>query len=215
MAKRTIKTLKKKGTVSKAVIKKAVKSVKKPKAVKKGEIDKPRTRKKPKPQLVASTDIWNKKIDTSLLKEHNISPAQVVEVMTKKNITADKAIEMIIDKTTPIVQKQATKSITEPPKPKRVSLTQLLKTDSVKDVLKERLEQINKHGFTVKDDAENYPNGEIRQAMIAILMKDPNRFPDNWTHPTHVKMFEKTDKELLTIVLALGLAEQDRRSYKE
>lgn len=81
-------------------------------------------------------------------------------------------------------------------------------------VSQERYEQLTKHGYDHVSDHDNYPNGELRDAAIAIAQRDPDlrrkSIPKGWDPNAWIKMCRKTAKERLIISAALMCAEIDR-----
>lgn len=85
-------------------------------------------------------------------------------------------------------------------------------------IARERKEQIEKHGFSVVDDAIYYENQELRNAAMFALTADEKYYPDNWESWFKKKMRTKRqsmeplefDIERLKIAGALIAAEIDR-----
>lgn len=84
----------------------------------------------------------------------------------------------------------------------------------------ERQEQIEKHGYTLQHDHDEYDgnteNGfeviesEIRDAIIGTLNQDRGNFPAFWDETRVGKICQKPYKERLIIAGALIAAEIDR-----
>lgn len=97
---------------------------------------------------------------------------------------------------------------------------QLLKTGLWR-IIKERYEQLGKHGFDAGHDDEN-SRAELAQAAAYLISEGspaiPNNlfagFPDTWTKSWKERFDRKSDIEKLTIAGALIAAEIDRRLRK-
>jgi hypothetical protein len=88
----------------------------------------------------------------------------------------------------------------------------------IKLIAKERQEQIVKHGFSLKDDAEYYQDGELVQAALFCLEMVGNKFdhdpknawPETWDLHFENKIRGKSDIEKLIVAGALYMAENER-----
>ena len=74
----------------------------------------------------------------------------------------------------------------------------------------ERFEQLNKHGFDLKRDAELYKNGELVKA--AAFCMGYGEYPVNWDEYYKNKILSKTKGERMIIASAFLCAEFDRLS---
>lgn len=78
-------------------------------------------------------------------------------------------------------------------------------------IAQERQEQIEKHGYSIEEDENINPAGQLWQAAIAVIHGDVKELPDNWAPTSHMEhMCSKPWKERLTIAGALIAAEIDR-----
>lgn len=74
----------------------------------------------------------------------------------------------------------------------------------------ERKEQIDKHGFTSAHDKKSNSNGQLAEAAVFAITKDPYHFPENWDESWYNKLSNKKGIEALKIAGALIAAEIDR-----
>ncbi len=86
-------------------------------------------------------------------------------------------------------------------------------------IAKERKEQLEKHGRTIKFDVEQNSEGELRRGAIALLgysngEADIISLPHTWDNKLCAKMCAKSYKERLIIAGALIAAEIDRLQVK-
>lgn len=80
----------------------------------------------------------------------------------------------------------------------------------------ERSQQLNLHGFTVKDDVFHNSEGQLAYAAEVLLRSNPDGFkmPEGWKGAIWNKMINKPRKERMVIAGALIAAELDRLNYK-
>lgn len=76
-------------------------------------------------------------------------------------------------------------------------------------IAKERLEQIELHGFDAEHDASN-KNGELADAAAYLLTGESDLFPGSWLESWQTKLDGKGHKERLIAAGALIAAEIDR-----
>lgn len=89
-------------------------------------------------------------------------------------------------------------------------------------IVKEREEQLNKHGRTVEEDVKFNSNEQLREAALMLIL-DKNCFvaedkfyvPNGWDEQITTKMLNKPIKDRLVIAAALLAAEIDRLNYIE
>lgn len=84
-------------------------------------------------------------------------------------------------------------------------------------IMKERMEQIQKHGRTIEWDKENNDEEQILEAMLLLIastadhnMEAVQQPPNGWNEEIWTKMINKPIKEKLAIIGALAAAEIDR-----
>lgn len=85
-------------------------------------------------------------------------------------------------------------------------------------IAEERREQIEKHGFDLDKDAEDYSNYELYNAALYALTLERDKYPETWEFWWHDKMMAKQERmseeefwiERLKIAGALIAAEIDR-----
>ena len=86
-------------------------------------------------------------------------------------------------------------------------------------IAKERREQIEKHGRTIKNDRKTNSEGQLSFGAALLCCKEPYKFydptrdygkPKGWNKQIWVRMVSKTYKERLIIAGALIAAEIDR-----
>lgn len=80
-------------------------------------------------------------------------------------------------------------------------------------IYQERQEQIEKHGFSVKDDLSYSENELIKAALFCI---NPKQFewPFNWNEKFRDKIINKTEIERLSVAGAFIAAQIDRNYYE-
>lgn len=78
----------------------------------------------------------------------------------------------------------------------------------------ERAEQIEKHGWDVKNDA-NYSENELIKAALFAINPIQFEWPFYWQEKFRNKILDKTTIERLTVAGALIAAEIDRILKKE
>lgn len=80
--------------------------------------------------------------------------------------------------------------------------------------VKERHEQINKHGYTLEQDRVNkyYKNGELKQAALFFLTGEHKYYPKSWDQKYKQKRDKKTEIQQMVIAAALLMAEIDRKT---
>lgn len=83
--------------------------------------------------------------------------------------------------------------------------------DGVSLILKERLEQIEKHGFDSKHDG-NESAFNLSNAAVFALIQDDKYFPQEWDEKYKIKFLNKNYKQRLIIAGALLAAELDKIS---
>lgn len=78
--------------------------------------------------------------------------------------------------------------------------------------VKERHEQINKHGYTLERDRVNkyYKNGELLQAALFFLTGDEKYYPKSWDQKYKSKRKQKNEVQRIVVAIALLMAEVDR-----
>lgn len=81
-------------------------------------------------------------------------------------------------------------------------------------ILKERIEQIEKHGFTVDVDKVNN-NEELVRCAAAILTNDINLYPSWWEEVWWNKIMAKPRLEQIAIAGALCAADLDLKLEEE
>lgn len=87
-------------------------------------------------------------------------------------------------------------------------------------IARERKEQIEKHGRTIKQDVRLNENEQLAQGAEMLLAVsheegiDSMSFPDGWDHDVCEKMIGKPYKERLIIAGALIAAEIDRLNHQ-
>lgn len=87
-------------------------------------------------------------------------------------------------------------------------------TYGVENIRKERVEQIEVHGFSTKKDYENNKNGELIQAALYCIYGDQfHKWPDNWSNDFKEKIDSKINIGRLTVAGSLIAAEIDRIKY--
>lgn len=82
----------------------------------------------------------------------------------------------------------------------------------------ERLEQIEKHGYTVSDDSNVNDNHQLAHASMALIdggLKFYEYLPYDWSENQWRKMIQKSYKERLIMAGALIAAEIDRLQFEE
>jgi hypothetical protein len=86
-------------------------------------------------------------------------------------------------------------------------------TNGLQMVVRERFEQLKKHGYTVAHDVEKNGSKELIMAVEALLSYsgdgDFGKFPGSWEVPLCQKMFEKPLIQRLAIAGALIAAQID------
>jgi hypothetical protein len=88
---------------------------------------------------------------------------------------------------------------------------QLHTPTGVQLIAQERREQIEKHGRTLKYDAEANKYGQLLTGAIQLLLQQGNlKPPDGWNEAMWNKMMAKNEIDRLTIAGALIAAEIDR-----
>lgn len=84
--------------------------------------------------------------------------------------------------------------------------------DGVMLIARERQEQIEKHGFSVKEDVEFYQKNELIKAALFCIDTSVFEWPFYWQEEFRGKILAKTDPvERLRVAGALIAAEIDRR----
>jgi uncharacterized protein YegP (UPF0339 family) len=79
--------------------------------------------------------------------------------------------------------------------------------------VRERHEQINKHGYDLVRDRKFYQNGELVDAAMFFLTGDPKLYPPKWDQKYKVSVLSrKTILQRIVIATALLMAEVDRRT---
>jgi len=87
-----------------------------------------------------------------------------------------------------------------------------MKKTGIDLIAEERAEQIEKHGFDIKND-EDYGNRELLQA--ALFCMGYEGWPSNWMDHFKKKIENKSVIEQLTVAGAFIAAEIDRLKAKE
>ncbi len=87
-------------------------------------------------------------------------------------------------------------------------------------IAKERQEQIEKHGRTIKEDMEQNADFQLLIGARALLRNDSHSinmgdFPNDWDYPICKRMMNKNYRERLIIAGALIAAELDRLNNDE
>lgn len=86
-------------------------------------------------------------------------------------------------------------------------------------IAEERREQIEKHGFSIIDDAEYYQNKELVQAALFCIdqgipkgspLKTDKAWPGNWDKHFQNKIISKTELEQLAVAGAFIAARMDQ-----
>ena len=92
-----------------------------------------------------------------------------------------------------------------------------LKKKGILLIAQERQEQIDKHGRSVRYDAEFNRFGQFQDAAIMLMQTDRAKMnpPSLWDKSLWNKMIIKPEKERLIIAGALIAAEIDRIQYEE
>lgn len=77
-------------------------------------------------------------------------------------------------------------------------------------IVRERIEMIEKHGYTVDFDVKYNCNGELKQGAIACLTEQAD-FPPHWNKATydHIR-HNKTEIDRLAVAASFCIAEIDR-----
>lgn len=83
------------------------------------------------------------------------------------------------------------------------------KSPAIEQVAIERLEQIEKHGWTQEIDL-NYEKKELRDAALYAMTLDPRWWPIGWSEHFRQKIYAKTRKQRMVVAAALLCAEIDR-----
>jgi hypothetical protein len=73
----------------------------------------------------------------------------------------------------------------------------------------ERKEQVEKHGFTAKGDAQ-HKHGELKSAAIYLLDGASGKYPSNWSAAIKHRFDAKSEIGKLKVAAALIAAEIDR-----
>lgn len=82
-------------------------------------------------------------------------------------------------------------------------------TNGVLAIAKERVEQLEKHGFDPNHD-DQWDGGELEQAAAALLNEDYLQWPKSWPQQDFLRMSEKGTRERLAVIGAFLAAEIDR-----
>lgn len=85
---------------------------------------------------------------------------------------------------------------------------------ALKEVAKERNEQIKKHGRSIADDAVYNNKGQLPLAAMRLILGE-DIAPIGWSGPLWDKMISKSYRERLKIASALLIAEIDRIDLDE
>jgi uncharacterized protein YegP (UPF0339 family) len=79
--------------------------------------------------------------------------------------------------------------------------------------VKERHEQINKHGYDLVRDRRAYSQGELRDAALFFLLGDEKYYPKKWDQRYKTEVLKrKSSLDRIVIAIALLMAEVDRRT---
>jgi uncharacterized protein YegP (UPF0339 family) len=78
--------------------------------------------------------------------------------------------------------------------------------------VKERHEQINKHGFSVQNDKESYSKGQLLAAAMFFLTGNEDLWPIGWDRHSVRRYAKKTKVQRLVVAIALLMAEVDRQT---
>lgn len=76
-------------------------------------------------------------------------------------------------------------------------------------VMRERMEQLEKHGFSPEQD-DTHVNEELLEAAVCILQEDDARWPKSMPKDLFIKISEKPTAERLAVGAALVAAEISR-----
>lgn len=87
--------------------------------------------------------------------------------------------------------------------------TDVISTYAIEEIKRERLEQINKHGFDINDDLY-YHNNELLTAALYCIGDARSFWPSNWDVKFEEKIKAKTFIDRLVVAAALIAAEIDR-----
>ena len=103
------------------------------------------------------------------------------------------------------LKKPTTSTMDKTPKPSNAMYC----TNGVLAIARERVEQLEKHGYDFAHD-DQYTAGELEDAAKALLNEDYEQWPKGW--PTHefLRMSEKGTRERLAVIGAFLAAEIDR-----
>jgi hypothetical protein len=90
-----------------------------------------------------------------------------------------------------------------------ITISPLVSTEGIALIQRERLDQLNKHGFTeAHDDALD--GGELEAAAMSILSEDRQLWPSKLNEGLFMRATEKNTVGRLTVAAALIAAEVDR-----
>lgn len=85
-----------------------------------------------------------------------------------------------------------------------------MKKSGVDLIGEEREEQLNVHEFTIGRDKKVNGDGQLAEAAIYVISKDPYHFPKDWNTEWYTKLTKKKGIEALKVAGALIAAEIDR-----
>lgn len=81
--------------------------------------------------------------------------------------------------------------------------------------VKERHEQINKHGYDLAGDRKKYTQRELLLAALYFLTGEQKYYPSTWKNEYRKKIGQKSDLQRIIIACSLLMAEIDRRTKSE
>lgn len=81
-------------------------------------------------------------------------------------------------------------------------------------IILERKDHFEKHGFTIESDAEKYPNGQLLDAVLAIITMEIDDFPASWDTDLCNKVMRKTPSERWAVAASLLAAQIDINNAK-
>ncbi len=82
-------------------------------------------------------------------------------------------------------------------------------------IAQERKEQIEKHGFSIIEDAKFYNDNELLKAAMFCLNPEFHEWPRGWDIIFRKKILQKSAKERAVVAGAFIAAHIDRLNYLE
>jgi len=84
--------------------------------------------------------------------------------------------------------------------------------NGIEKIIVERINQLDKHGYTVESDLK-YVDGQLNSIASALITGNPLHWPRDWDFELYKKWIEEPRQNQLAIAGAFVAAEIDRLQY--